>query len=96
MGSYSECWLGSFLFGMEKNDFSSSIISLFRAEDKQIVGQQSAGLPPVLEKYRESTLEYPDEEANLVYYQAPSSVIKDRLEVTGYTLANAKDALVSV
>ena len=92
MGSYSECWLNDFSIGSEKNGFDSSLMSLFRAHDKRIVLYPSEDLPEILQHYREAQLD--DPELPIVYYESAAYLIKDRLNVMGYTLKTTEQAFL--
>ena len=91
MGSYAECWLDDLYVGSTKNDFDYSLMQLFRASDKHI---QKCALKDVPRAMRWSSDSYddPDEVVNVVYYSAPVSVVRDRLDLKGYTLDAVKRA----
>ncbi len=93
MGSYAQCWLDDLLVGSSKNDIDTELISLFRAQDKIVIGSPITDLPIHLEQYRESLNE--DPELKVVYYEAPIDVVRDRLDVLGYDLVTAKNAFKS-
>lgn len=88
MGSYAECWLGSFYVGSTKNDIDPKLMTLFRASDKIVLNEKKGRLPNQLSRW----IKYVEEEENIdvVYYSAPVEVIRDRLNLTGYTLETAK------
>jgi hypothetical protein len=90
MGSYAECWLGSFYIGETKNDVHPVLMALFRAGDKNIVHGKKQELPFQLRHWLENLEE--DEEVSAVFYRAPLSIVRDRLELMGYTLETAKSA----
>lgn len=93
MGSYGECWLGSLSVGSTKGYFDNGIMQLFRSSDKRSARCRVADLPSPLRNsrlYREDD----DEKINVVYYSAPATLIRDRLELKGYTLETAKRAFV--
>src|SRR5665647_1156925 len=95
MGSYAECWLGDLLVASTKNDVDPGLMRLFRRLDKRILPLASADAPSQLKRRFEDRnenidLDEIDDDPELVYYIAPVSVIKDRLNVLGYTAATAR------
>ena len=95
MGSYAECWLGDLLVASTKNDVDPGLMRLFRRSDKRILPLASADAPAQLKRRFEDRnenidLDEIDDDPELVYYIAPVSVIKDRLNVLGYTAATAR------
>ena len=90
MGSYTQCWLGDMFVGSSKNDVDYEIISLFRASDKHVVSNPNESVPKILKDYQETQKEEP--ELEIVYYEASASLIRDRLDIMGYTLSTAKKA----
>lgn len=92
MGSYAECWASNFDVDCTKNDVDPSLMRLFRATDKKVITSSNENLPKQLIRwadYRER-----GKDVNVVFYSAPLSVIKDRLELLGYSLESAKEAYV--
>lgn len=92
MGSYAECWLGSIYVGSTKNDIDDSILQLFRATDKRHSRCATKDWPHPGRRWVSQS--EPDEEVDVVYYSAPAWVVKERLELKGYTLPTAKAALM--
>lgn len=90
MGQYAQCWLGQFYVGSTKNDIDERLIGLVRAEDKRIVEGGDSPLPVALERWREHMQD--DPEIVAVFYEAPLSIVRDRLELLGYTLPTCKAA----
>jgi hypothetical protein len=88
LGSYAQCWLDDLFVGSSKNDIDTEIISLFRSTDKNIKTSLTSHCPKWMKHYQESFEEEPD--SKLVYYEAPVSVIRDRLDVLGYDLETVK------
>jgi hypothetical protein len=88
MGSYAECWLSSFYLGSTRNQIDPSIIRLFRSSDKNKYTGTKDEIPLKSRRW----LEYFDdnEEIEVVYYSAPIKVIRDRLNLDGYTLDTSK------
>lgn len=90
MGSYAECWIGSFYVGSTKNDIDPGLMQLFRSSDKQSISAKKGNLPFQLHRW---VIDIEDEEdVSVICYRAPVRVIKDRLELIGYTLETAKSA----
>jgi hypothetical protein len=90
MGSYAECWLGDFYVGSSKYDVDPGLIRLFRPSDKRVTCDPHAVVPPQIERWLGDL-----EEENgqpVVYYAAPVSVVRDRLEIMGYTLQTSREA----
>lgn len=77
MGSYAECWLGSFYVGSTKNDIDVGLMQLFRSSDKNVVRAEKTHLPLQMHRWIDDSDE--DEEISVVYYRAPVPVIRDRL-----------------
>jgi hypothetical protein len=93
MGSYAECWLESLYVGSTKGYFDSGLMQLFRESDKRVQRCRVKDLP---EPMRHSRIHGEDqnEKIDAVYYTAPAFLIKDRLELKGYTLSTAKRAFM--
>ncbi len=90
MGSYAQCWLDDLFVGSSKNDIDTEIISLFCPQDKIISASLTGSVPNHLKHYQETLSEEPD--LKVVYYEAPVDVVRQRLNVLGYDLDNAKEA----
>lgn len=91
MGSYAEIWLGSLYVGSTKNDFDPALMQLFRATDKQTHQVSAKDLPFQMRRWAQS-LDDGEELVEGVYYVAPIEIIRDRLELGGYTLETSKTA----
>lgn len=91
MGNYAECWLESFYVGSTKDDVDYNLMQLFRASDKRVLRSAVKDLPEPMHHWT-SRVEDLEEKVNIVYYAAAASLIKDRLELKGYTLSTAKRA----
>ena len=97
MGSYAECWLGHLLVASTKNDVDPGLMRLFRRSDKMILALTSVGVPAQLKRrfaWRNEDVDLEDvsAEPEVVYDVAPVSVVKDRLNVLGYTVETARQA----
>jgi hypothetical protein len=97
MGSYAQCWLGDFYVGSSKNDVDPGLLSLFRESDKRIVSLPNAAdaVFPYNDPHwlGEFNKEHDsDDDLVVVYYSAPVPVVRDRLNLLGYTLSTAREA----
>lgn len=92
MGSYAQAWLGNFFVGSSKNEIDPSIIHLFRRSDKRVVSSlQTRDLPKRLQDVI-AQFEGHEDPFDLVYYSIPTRVLRDRLELFGYTIVNCRQA----
>jgi len=96
MGSYANCYLGPFHVGSSKGDVDPFLMGHFSATDKVVTSDFDA-LPAVLRAQYDRTAlkdegEGPNNTSPFVFYRAELSVVRDRLEVQGYTYAAACDA----
>jgi hypothetical protein len=92
MGSYAECWLDTLYVGSTKNHFDYQLIQLFRASDKRIERSTLKDLPRAM---RWASHGYgQDEKFDVVYYAAPAWIVRDRLDLKGYTLSTSKRAFM--
>src|SRR4029077_21274237 len=90
MGSYAECWLGTFYVGSTKEYVHPGLIGLFRSGDKQIVRDKKQSMPfPMRHWLRHIEC---DEDVSSVFYRAPIQIVRERLELKGYSLEVAKSA----
>lgn len=82
MGSYSELKLGSFYIGSIKNAIDPFLMTLYREADKRInvVATNEVELE---HKYGLEDLE--EENVTLVQYVCQAAVVRDRLELMGFT-----------
>ena len=93
--SYEGCWVNEFYIGSIKDDIDPSLMQLFRASDKQIMISSNANLPNHLRewvKYYAEEENEDEDDINVVFYSSPAKIIKERLELIGYSLTNAKRA----
>jgi hypothetical protein len=89
MGSYAECWIGNFFVGSSKSGIDPGLMRHFRALDKAVYRGTVKKLPLIR---RHWTRYIDDDVIEAVYYRVPLLVVKERLELDGYTLATAKAA----
>jgi hypothetical protein len=90
MGSYAECTVENLHVGTSKNGVDRFLVGLFRETDHVTCEATSPTLPRVVAERWEAECDESEEPFNVSYYCAPVGVIKDRLELQGYTLATAK------
>jgi hypothetical protein len=90
MGSYAECWIGPFYVGATKSDIDPELMGLFRSTDKNVLHGMKHALPFFMRHWLEHIDD--DEEVSAVFYRIPLTVVRDRLELKGYTLDVAKSA----
>jgi HEPN/Toprim N-terminal domain 1 len=90
MGDYAECWVRKFYVGSTKDDIDPSLMQLFRSIDKKIIPSNKNNLPNQLSRW----VRYIEDCDNIdvVLYSAPVRIIKDRLDLIGYSLSNANKA----
>lgn len=92
MGAYAECWLDSLHIGSTKYDFDFRLMQLFRQSDKRVYKSALKNVKDPLPSWMER--DNHNEVVNFVYYSAPVGVIRDRLELQGYTLSTTKRAFM--
>ncbi len=92
MGAYAECRLDSLLIGSTKYDFDFRLMQLFRPSDRRVYKSAVKNLKDPLPGWMER--DNRDEVVHFVYYRAPVGVIRDRLELQGYTLPTTKRAFM--
>lgn len=87
MGAYAECWVGNLIVTTSRNGVDESIMDLFRATDRVVRRSTDRDLPEyVRERWRE---EY-DDPYEIICYEASIATVRDRLDLEGYTLENAR------
>jgi len=97
MSSYATCWVSEFSIESSiEDDIDPSLMQLFCASDKQIMISSNANLPNQLREwvkcYAEEFYDEEEDDINVVFYSSPAKIIKERLELIGYSLTNAKMA----
>lgn len=90
MGSYAECWIGNLHVGTSKNGVDRQLVGLFREGDRITCESTNPALPVQISNRWADENDKPKEAVSVTYYCAPVSVIKDRLELQGYTLDTSK------
>lgn len=82
MGSYANCWLGTLHVDWSKNDINVAIMQLFQSSDKKVKNREE--LPSSPAPVWMNPME--EEDQPYTFYSAPVPIIRDRLELRGYTL----------
>jgi hypothetical protein len=91
MGAYAECWLDTMFVGSTKSEYDDRLMRLFTSADKRIFKWSVREIPYPMRDWQE--FDPADvEEVEFVYYTAGVPVIRDRLELLGYTLQTSKQA----
>ena len=91
MGSYAECWVSNIKVDWTKGDVSPYIMKLFRSSDKKVITSSNECIPKQISIAWKDYLER-EENISVVFYSAPLSIIKSRLELFGYTFDVSKKA----
>jgi hypothetical protein len=65
-------------------------MGLIRQSDKRVISDPNTRIPHHLEHWLDELKEYSD--LSVVYYAAPVSIVRDRLNLLGYTLATSREA----
>lgn len=93
MSSYADLKLGPFVITSSRNDIDPTAMSLFRENDKKV---HRGTFKRLLSKYShdydfERYNNYEDsDKLTIMYYSAPVSTIRDRLELMGFTYERAR------
>jgi hypothetical protein len=87
MGAYACCWVGSLLAASSKNVVDPNVLYLFDPADRIVRRSDDACLPPGVVDDMEEVEEEP---FPVVYYQTTANVVRDRLELAGYTVDAAR------
>lgn len=86
MGAYATCWVGNLVVVSSRNGIDPGVMNLFRSTDKIVRHSTDQKLPKhVADQWSDD-----EEGLDITYYEADISVVRDRLELEGYTLANAR------
>jgi len=94
MGDYATCWLDTMFVGKTKSEYDPRLMRLFRSTDKRIFKWSLPEIPYPMREWHEFDPEDVDEEIEFVYYAAPVPMIRERLELLGYTLQTCKQAFM--
>lgn len=82
MGSYSTFKIGEFEIGWDKNSFDPYLLSLFHPDEK-VVYDTTIGESEYFSDYEDDEASLP---VTIVQYVSSSRIVKDRLDVQGYTV----------
>jgi hypothetical protein len=89
MGAYAEIWVGDLFVTSSKNFVHGAIMSLFRSADRNVRSSDDPIVPRHLAESRRDV--DPDNmEFQFLYYETSAFVVRERLELEGYTLGNAR------
>lgn len=88
MGRSSVCWLGNVQVGETRYDVDPQLMRLFRRQEK-VVSSPNHQLPQILRDHWAGILE-DDPDTRIVFYSAPVGVVRDRLDLFGYTAENVR------
>lgn len=91
MGNYAEFWIGAFYLGKTKSEADPRLVHLFRESDRNMVEGTKKELPFTERLWFNYVKD--DENVTAFYYHAPVPIVRDRLNLKGYTLETAKSAV---
>lgn len=91
MGNYAEFWIGPFYLGKTKSEADPRLVHLFRESDRNEVEGTKKELPFTERRWFDSVKD--DENVTAFYYHAPVPIVRDRLNLKGYTVETAKSAV---
>lgn len=83
--------IDNLVFGISKNSIDPEFISLFDKTDKVVLDSvSSSAIPPFLRSYSSEFIGEPS--FRIVYYETSLEIVRDRLDVMGYTLDTSRMA----
>lgn len=91
MGNYAEFWIGPFYLGKTKSEADPGLMQLFRQSDRNVVQGTKKELPLTERRWFDDVKD--DENVTAFYYHAPVRIVRDRLNLKGYTVETAKSAV---
>ncbi|MDK2979768.1 MAG: hypothetical protein PWQ55_115 [Chloroflexota bacterium] len=84
MGNYANSWVDSLYLGSSKNDIDPFIMRLFSTSDKNVVTNPKNDLPKILtDQWLHELGE--NEQFQIICYKTDLNIVKDRLNLLGYT-----------
>jgi hypothetical protein len=86
MGANADFWVGDFEITSSRNEVNPALMSLFRANDRR---ERRFG-DPELPAFLVGQWTDGDDELKFIYYEASVSVVRDRLELEGYTIQTCR------
>jgi hypothetical protein len=92
MGSYAECWVDNLKVTSSKNSVDPSVMNLLRGTSITVRRFNDPDVPSQIKKgwSRNEEDEQPGDEFEVIYYECSIALVRDRLELEGYTIANAR------
>jgi len=91
MGNYAEFWVGSFYLGKTKGEVDPKLAHLFRDSDQTVLEGKKSDLPFRRRLWFEHVKD--DERVTTFFYHSPVPVVRERLNLKGYTVATALSAV---
>ena len=91
MGNYAEFWVGSFYLGRTKGEADPKLVHLFRDSDQTVLEGKKSELP--FERRLWFDYVEDDERVTTFFYRAPVPVVRERLDLKGYTVETAVSAV---
>jgi hypothetical protein len=83
MGTYASCTFGNLHVMDSKSEVDAALMQVFRRSDRKSAAPDDLGIPAHLRERYSDTIR--DDDFRVVYYEAHPSVVRDRLNVAGYT-----------
>jgi HEPN/Toprim N-terminal domain 1 len=90
MGTYAHVWLDGIHLGRTKDNVDHNLLSVFRTTDKNIATSLPAEIPEFM-RYIANELGQGDD-LTFVWYRIPVAVLRQRLNVLGYTFKTSCEA----
>ena len=90
MGSYAHLYVGALKFDWAKNGTSRWVVHLFRSGDRRVAQARSVPVPRAVMRDYEGERFEPTADFPAVYYQTSVGVLRERLDLIGYTLSTAR------
>lgn len=89
MGIYTTCWLDGLCLLQTRDDLEGYISGLFEEQDKRVAGRDDlSSVPPQLVETWSGELA--SDLDTLVFYVSPVHIVRDRLELMGYTMETSR------
>src|SRR5258708_34764986 len=91
MGNYAEFWVGPFYLGRTKGEADPGLVHLFRDSDQTVLEAKKSDLPFNRRLWFDHVKN--DETVTTFFYHAPVPVVRERLNLKGYTVVAALSAV---
>jgi hypothetical protein len=91
MGTYAHVWLDGIHLGSTKDNVDHNVLSVFRSTDKNTATSLPAEIPKFM-RYIADELGNDDDDLTFVWYSIPVAVLRQKLNVLGYTLKASSEA----